>query len=243
MKKLIVSLLCVSLFFMAIKAQNSDFKPSGSLWGYCFGDYYYMAHADSLGRGAGNVQYKPYSTTSTLNALSGVTATSTVNSTGDITKVTLANTKGNLLGSGTNNFTKANAFQIWRFYLGYDYQFAPKFTGYAVVADEQDLDLSGYNTIYLKFAYIKWAEIFPLTNLLIGQLVTPTYAPTPFGTEPLMGYRAIERTIIDMHNNDNVSDLGIELEGNLWCGASGDSIKPNLVGYIAEIGNGSNAKP
>ena len=238
-------MLFLGLFFFIsiLESQSSEFKPSGNLWGYTFGDYYYMAHSDSLGRGAGNVQYKPYSTGSTLNAVSGVTPTPTVNAAGDITKLTIATTKSNILGSGTNNFTSANAFQIRRFYLGYDYNISPKLTGYAVLADEQNLDLSGYNTVYLKFAYLKWSEILPMTNIMVGQLVTPTYAPGAYTTEPLMGYRAIERTIIDMHNNDNVSDLGIEVEGKIWNKASKDSLKPNFIGYIAEFGNGNGAKP
>src|SRR5208283_4399261 len=102
--------------FTVASAQSSDFTPSGNLWGYAFGDYYYMSHADSLGRGAGNVQYKPFSTGS----------------------------------NGTSNYASANAFQLRRFYLGYDYHFAPKLTAYMVLADEQNLDANGYNTVYLK---------------------------------------------------------------------------------------------
>lgn len=33
---------------------DSSFKPSGKLWGYTFGDYYYKAHADALNRGGAN---------------------------------------------------------------------------------------------------------------------------------------------------------------------------------------------
>jgi len=33
---------------------DSSFKPSGKLWGYTFGDYYYKAHSDPLNRGGGN---------------------------------------------------------------------------------------------------------------------------------------------------------------------------------------------
>jgi len=33
---------------------DTSFKPSGKLWGYAFGDYYYKAHADALNRGGGN---------------------------------------------------------------------------------------------------------------------------------------------------------------------------------------------
>jgi len=38
----------------AQKVQDSIFKPSGKLWGYSFGDYYYKAHSDALNRGGAN---------------------------------------------------------------------------------------------------------------------------------------------------------------------------------------------
>jgi hypothetical protein len=144
-----------------------------------------------------------------------------------------------------NNNTNSNAFQVRRFYLGYDYNFAPKLTAYAVLAHEQNLDASGQNTVYLKYANVKWSDILNqknLLNLIIGQQTTPSFA-TPFGTEPLWGYRAIERTVMDIHNNDSSTDLGVALQGDLWHGMSGDSLKPNLVGYIIQIGNGNGAKP
>ena len=67
-----------------LSAQDSKaFTPSGNFYGYGFGDYYYMAHSDSLGRGAGNLQYKPYSTTSGLNVNipTGVTSVTTLTGT------------------------------------------------------------------------------------------------------------------------------------------------------------------
>src|SRR5919206_2248000 len=33
---------------------DTAFKPSGQLWGYVFGDYYYKAHSDPLNRGGAN---------------------------------------------------------------------------------------------------------------------------------------------------------------------------------------------
>jgi hypothetical protein len=38
----------------APESADSSFKPSGKLWGYSFGDYYYKAHADALNRGGAN---------------------------------------------------------------------------------------------------------------------------------------------------------------------------------------------
>jgi hypothetical protein len=241
MQKLFITLLSAITIVNFVNAQDSDFKPSGNLSGYVFGDYYYMGHADSLGRGAGNVQYKPYSTTSTL--LIPSTGTPVLGYKGNDSIVKLGSANKNLLGSGLQNKAKSNAFQIRRVYISYDYNFAPKFTASATLADEQNLDAGGNNTVYLKYAYLKWADIFPMINLIIGQQPTPSFATTPFGTEPLWGYRSIERTIMDIHNIDASSDLGVALQGDVWRGFSGDSLKPNLVGYMLQIGNGSSAKP
>ena len=178
---------------------QADFKPSGNLWGYVFGDYYYKPHADSVGRGGGNVQYK-----------------------------------------GGNSIPN-NAFQIRRAYLGYDYNITSKFSAYAVLANEQNVDAGGNNTVYVKYAYLKWSNIFKNSNLLIGQIATPSFA-TSMNTEPLWGYRAIERTIMDMHNNDGSSDLGISLQGKAWQ-QKNDSIHPTFVGYNVLIGNNASAKP
>jgi hypothetical protein len=50
----------LTLFSMKVTAQDStkaktDFKPSGKIWGYAFGDYAYKLHADAANRG--NIQY------------------------------------------------------------------------------------------------------------------------------------------------------------------------------------------
>ena len=90
MKKTLLTIFTMlGLIIGTLSAQDkSAFKPSGNLWGYTFGDYYYMGHADSLGRGAGNVQYKPYSTTSSLNASIPTSATSVTTTTGGTTTTT-----------------------------------------------------------------------------------------------------------------------------------------------------------
>ncbi|HEY4799372.1 MAG TPA: hypothetical protein VII99_09885 [Bacteroidia bacterium] len=182
-------------------AQSAEFKPSGNLWGYVFGDYYYKVHSDSLGRGGGNVQYRNQSQDNT------------------------------------------NAFQIRRAYLGYDYNITEKFSAYAVLAHEQNLDASGNNTMYVKYFYLKWANIFPKSNLLIGQIPTPSFASS-FNTEPLWGYRSVERTIMDMHNVSQSTDLGLSLQGKLWEQKNAsDSLKPALIGYNVAVGNGTSAKP
>ena len=58
--KILRLFICAGLCFYvnsnanAQKTTDSTFKPSGKLWGYAFGDYYYKAHSDSLNRGGTN---------------------------------------------------------------------------------------------------------------------------------------------------------------------------------------------
>jgi hypothetical protein len=53
--KIIIGLFMAS--YVNTYAQQTV-TPGGNLWGYAFGDYAYVAHGDSAGRGNGNVQYK-----------------------------------------------------------------------------------------------------------------------------------------------------------------------------------------
>jgi hypothetical protein len=199
------------------KASSDEFKPSGNLWGYVFGDFAMKTQNDSLSRGGGNVQYK---TPASLNTGNVVTASNPVP----------AN-------------SQSNAFQIRRAYLGYDYNITKHFSASMVLANEQTLLPNSQNTVYLKYAFLKWSEIFRGSDLVIGQLPTASFA-TPFNTEPLWGYRSVERTIMDMHNNDGSTDLGLSLQGRIWKQKNGmDTMKPAMVGYILQIGNGSSAVP
>lgn len=59
-RDLFISVLCVIILTIDMQAQNNqpasdqptEFKPSGKVWGYVFGDYYYQLHADSAKRGS-----------------------------------------------------------------------------------------------------------------------------------------------------------------------------------------------
>jgi hypothetical protein len=60
MKKNLIVLFAQSLMMLglsqSVDAQDTThtFHPSGKVWGYAFGDYYYKAHSDSLNRGGSN---------------------------------------------------------------------------------------------------------------------------------------------------------------------------------------------
>lgn len=179
--------------------------PGGSgLWGYAFGDYAYMAHGDSAGRGS-KQQYKG-------------------------------------LGAA-HQASNPNAFEIRRAYLGYTQKINDKFSAYALLAYEGDQDVSDNRTVYLKYMYFKWKNIFKGSDLKIGQQATNSFA-NAYNTEPLMGYRSIEKTIMDMHGVDGSSDMGITLEGKLWHSTPADStILPTFIGYSAMIGDNSGNNP
>jgi hypothetical protein len=180
--------------------------PGGNLWGYVFGDYAYMGHGDSAGRGT-KMQYKG------LGAL------------------------------GNQQTSNPNAFEVRRAYLGYNYNINSKFSAYALMAYEGDYDVNNNRTVYLKYIYFKWKNIFKGSDLKIGQQATNSFA-NAYNTEPLMGYRSIEKTLLDMHGVDGSSDMGITLEGKLWKNKPADSTKvPTFIGYSAMVGDNSGNTP
>ncbi|MFI5163849.1 MAG: hypothetical protein ACHQHP_01235 [Bacteroidia bacterium] len=203
-----------------INAQDNttaDFKPSGNLWGQIFGDWANKFQNDTLSRGGGNVQYRG---TSALNSSN-----------------TVANTP-------VPANVQTNGFQMRRIYLGYDYKFAPNFAAQVVLANEQNVDGGGKNTMYVKYANVKCLNIFKLknTDLVLGQYLPCAFA-TLFGTEPSWAYRSVERTIIDMHNIDGGTDLGASLQGKAWSQKVADSLKPTFIGYYLQVGNNNAAVP
>lgn len=213
MKKIIIRLLQVLLFilffsfqFLPLKSQgqtkDSTFKPGGRIWGLVYADYFYKSHADALNRGT--YQYSK-------------------------------------LAQGIS------AFQYRRVYLGYDYDITEKFSAHILLAAENDADASTSGVSkgvagdvlvdnsfapYLKFANLRWKDIWKGTDLIIGGTLTPAIE---IASEPTWAYRSVERTIIDF-NKTNPFDYGIKLQGKF------DTATQNL-GYDVMIGNGTNAVP
>lgn len=177
---------------------DTSFKPSGKLWGYAFGDYYYKAHSDPLNRGGSN-QY------------TGIE-------------------KGR------------NAFQFRRVYLGYNYDISLKFAAEVLLAAEDNITAStgatsgdllgdGKLSFYIKLANLRWKNIWKGTDFIIGQVATPAF---PLVTEPIWGYRSVERTVTDLRRTLSF-DFGATLQGKF------DS-KANF-GYNLMVGNGNGARP
>ncbi|HXB13817.1 MAG TPA: hypothetical protein VNZ45_17645 [Bacteroidia bacterium] len=178
-----------------------------NIWGYAFGDYAYVNHGDSAGRGS-KIQYK-----------------------------------GSGAASTGNPFEHQNAIEVRRAYLGFDYNINKKFSAYALLAYEGDYDVNNNRTVYLKYIYFKWKNIWKGTDLKIGQQATCSFA-NKYNTEPLMGYRASEKTIMDMHGVDGSSDMAIALEGKIATFKSDDSTKQStFIGYMAQMGDNSGNTP
>lgn len=138
---------------------------------------------------------------------------------------------------GSNQYTGIpqgrNAFQFRRIYLGYDYYISPKFTAQVMLAaeDANDALQSNKYAFYIKYANIRWKDILPRTDLIIGQTATPAFSMT---SEPVWGYRSIEKTIADLRKAPSY-DLGAEVQGKI--DAAGN------YGYNLMVGNGMGAKP
>ncbi|MEP6594518.1 MAG: hypothetical protein ABJA71_01175 [Ginsengibacter sp.] len=198
--------LCGSVKAQFVINSDSAFKVgtpnSGRLWGYAFGDFYYKSHSDSLVRGGAN-QY------------SGVPK-------------------------------NRNAFVFRRIYLGYDYNISKKFSAELLLAAEDNFTLTSLNgttttsgdllsdnklSFYIKLVNIRWKNIWKNTDLVVGQVSTPSF---PLLTEKIWSYRSIERTIADIRRTPSY-DFGVTLQGKF------DS-KGNY-GYNFMVGNGTSAKP
>ena len=166
--------------------------------------------------------------------------------------------KADSLGRGAGNVTykgqpaNQSSFALRRAYIGWDYNFAKNFSTQIVLANElsgsqtstgsyQNTDALNQNTTYVKYAYLKWANIFPMGNLIIGQQPTSSFAS--YGqTEQLWGYRSVERTIMDLHNFDSSTDMGLGLNGKAWQGKGDSTNLPMFVGYNFMVGNNLGAK-
>jgi hypothetical protein len=147
---------------------------------------------------------------------------------------------------GANQYTGIekgrNAFQIRRIYLGYTYDISPKFTAETLLASEESLttpigvpagDLLGNNKLafYVKLANLRWKNVWKGTDFVIGQVSTPAFSLV---TEPIWGYRAVERTVADIRRTPSF-DLGASFQGKFDANAN--------FGYNLMVGNGTSARP
>ena len=163
--------------------------------------------------------------------------------------------KGNadiLNRGGTNQYTgvpaNASLFQWRRIYLGYDYDLSQHFSVQFTLSAENDYgapfsstsgDLLANNKFapFVKYANVRWKNLWRGTDLVIGQQNTPAYGKTGRDDqtpEEVWGYRSVERTVSDLYGTP-CYDMGVSLQG--WFDRKGN------YGYYLMAGNGTMAKP
>jgi hypothetical protein len=142
---------------------------------------------------------------------------------------------------GGNQYTgipkSSNAFQIRRIYLGYNYNISSKFSAELLLAAENgatsgDALTDNKLAFYIKFANLRIKDVWKGTDLVLGQVATPGFS---MSSDPIWGYRSIEKTITDFHGTPSY-DLGAALQGKF------DPATANF-GYDLMVGNGSGARP
>jgi hypothetical protein len=138
--------------------------------------------------------------------------------------------RGNSQYSGMS--ANSNAFEFRRIYLGYDYNISEKFSTELLLAYEgASLSSDATRSIFIKSANVRWKNIFPGADLVAGLHQTPAF---PMLEEKVMGYRSLEKTLMDMRKGSNSTDLGVSLQGKLDSGAN--------FGYNLMVANGSGLK-
>ena len=90
---------------------------------------------------------------------------------------------------------------------------------------------------FIKWANLRWKNIWPGTDVVIGQFNNPSVGVTPRNnqtSEEVWAYRSIEKTIDDLRGTP-VYDMGVGLQG--WFDKTGN------YGYDLMVGNGTAARP
>ena len=85
---------------------------------------------------------------------------------------------------------------------------------------------------YIKLANLRIKDLWKGTDLILGQVGTPGFS---MSSEPIWGYRSIEKTVIDIRGTPSY-DLGASLQGKF-------DPKTGNFGYDLMVGNGTGAKP
>ncbi len=124
------------------------------------------------------------------------------------------------------------SFDLRRVYLGYDYDFSEKFSAQLLLSHEgNNYDAQGNRTVLIKAANVRWKGIFKGADLVFGQQATPIFTSN---SEPVWGYRSVEKTIADMRGIASSNDFGVGLQGKY---------KDGKMGYNFLIANNNSAKP
>lgn len=130
-----------------------------------------------------------------------------------------------------------NGFQFRRAYFTYDRDLSAKFSvRFRLEMNSPDLTRSqnfGTSTTlapFIKHAYLRWNNFIPQSRMMFGLVSTPA-----FGTsEEVWGYRAVEKTVMDLRSIVPSADLGVALEGRLT--------ESGVLNYTVIVANGTGTR-
>lgn len=130
-----------------------------------------------------------------------------------------------------------NGFQFRRAYFTYDRDLSEKFSvRFRLEMNSPDLtrtqDFGTSTTLapYIKHAYLRWNNFIPQSRLSFGLVGTPTFNMS----EEVWGYRAVEKTVMDLRSIAPSADLGMALEGKLT--------KSGVLNYAIFVANGTGTR-
>ncbi|MBP7215504.1 MAG: hypothetical protein KBA52_07710 [Candidatus Kapabacteria bacterium] len=122
-----------------------------------------------------------------------------------------------------------NGFNFRRIYFTADYtisdQFSARFRLESSIANGSNI------SVFVKDAYLQWANIFSGSNLVVGVSPTPAFDVS----ESVWGYRSLEKTIMDYYGIVSSRDMGIDLKGKID--------DKGILRYWVKIGDNSGNKP
>ncbi len=135
-------------------------------------------------------------------------------------------------GSAAPGPQAMQAFQFRRIYLTYDNDISERFTArFRIEADQAANASNGKIGVFVKDAYLRWKNIFTGSDLFFGIQPTPAFEIS----EAAWGYRALEKTILDLRGAVSSRDFGISLKGKLT--------ENGTVNYWAMAANNSGNVP
>jgi len=124
-----------------------------------------------------------------------------------------------------------NGFQFRRAYFTYDRDLSEKFAvRFRLEMNSPDFGRTDQLTPYIKHAYLRWNNLIPQSKLSFGLVSTPTWQVS----EEVWGYRAVEKTIMDLRRVTGSADFGIAWEGKFT--------KTGALNYHVLVANGSGTR-
>ncbi|MDZ7362943.1 MAG: hypothetical protein ONB46_19805 [candidate division KSB1 bacterium] len=130
-----------------------------------------------------------------------------------------------------------NGFQFRRAYFTYDRNLSERFfvrfrleMNSPDIFSSQDFGASSQLTPYIKHAFLRWNNFISQSNLSFGLVPVPTWSIS----EEVWGYRAVEKTIMDLRRVTSSADFGLGLEGKFT--------KSGVMNYSVLIANGTGTR-